>query len=269
MKRVCIYLLICVAIAANGVSLAQGIDFDALSLDDVLALSEAASDYYNDMTRIDKASEDAVEALLVEALETHFAGSNVTKPMFGFSMSRARNIYTVEDNVKIKGASGKQTYAVKGIFVFDDVGKLQLTELYIDDVLTMQNVTAMPTPQPTTTPSPRPTSTPKMAKYGELLHVTTLDGICVVKYKVTSQLTKKLTVRQNYENLIGHVIDNDCSQYKEIQYWAVADMRDGSEAKIISFTVPDWLIAEIATGSILAHDLPDNLTDLWIHPSLR
>ena len=46
-------------------------------------------------------------------------------------------------------------------------------------------------------------------------------------------------------------------------------MTDGSEAKVISFTVPKKVISAIANAKISASDLGDYVEDLWILPSLR
>lgn len=45
-------------------------------------------------------------------------------------------------------------------------------------------------------------------------------------------------------------------------------MTDGSESKVISFTVPKDLIDKIKSGSVLPIELGDYVTDLWILPSL-
>ena len=78
-----------------------------------------------------------------------------------------------------------------------------------------------------------------------------------------------MTIKQNYLN-VGDLIRNQgLDEFEEIQYWAVAHMTDGSEAKVISFTVPKKVISAIANAKISASDLGDYVEDLWILPSLR
>ncbi len=102
---------------------------------------------------------------------------------------------------------------------------------------------------------------------GEILDVNENDDALIIKAKINSQATNKLTINQNYHNAVS-IIKSGGDKFKEIQYWAVADMRDGSEGKVISFTVPENVIQGIANGNIVATQLPDLVTDLWILPSL-
>ena len=60
------------------------------------------------------------------------------------------------------------------------------------------------------------------------------------------------------------------NQYDEIQYWVVADMTDGSEQKVVSFTVPKATIDMVASAERFADNtLGDYVDELWIHQSLR
>lgn len=108
-------------------------------------------------------------------------------------------------------------------------------------------------------------------KFGELLSVTDnrdSNGIVVVKAKITPNLTNEMTISQNYHNAVD-LIANQGFDSCEFQYWAVADMTDGSEGKVISFTVPSDVVDQVANGGIVATQLPDHVTDLWILPSLQ
>ena len=59
-------------------------------------------------------------------------------------------------------------------------------------------------------------------------------------------------------------------EYSEVQYWAVADMTDGSEQKVVSFTVPGEVVKMIADAEAFADNtLGEYVTDLWVHPSLN
>lgn len=103
---------------------------------------------------------------------------------------------------------------------------------------------------------------------GELLDVKENDDVLIVKAKIKSQLTDKLTINQNYHNAVS-IIKSGGDKFKEIQYWAVADMREGGEDKVISFTVPEDVIRGVANSNIAATQLPDLVTDLWVLPRLQ
>ena len=104
--------------------------------------------------------------------------------------------------------------------------------------------------------------------YGELLSVNKNGSTAVVKVKIESKYKKELTITQNYHNVVGIIKDQGLSYYEEVQYWAVADMTDGTEGKVISFTVPKETIDDIMTQAVVATTLPDHVEDLWILPSL-
>ncbi len=57
--------------------------------------------------------------------------------------------------------------------------------------------------------------------------------------------------------------------YKEIQYWAIADIQDGSKSKVVSFTINKDVIDMIANGSIPGNMIMSYATDVWILQSLR
>ncbi|WP_286735213.1 hypothetical protein [Intestinimonas sp. UBA1698] len=107
-------------------------------------------------------------------------------------------------------------------------------------------------------------------KYGELLELSDnreTNGVVVVKAKIKPSSTNDLTVAQNYHNVVG-LIANQGFTGCELQYWAVADMSDGSEGKVISFTVPADIVEKVSSGDVVATQLPDMVVDLWILPSL-
>lgn len=107
--------------------------------------------------------------------------------------------------------------------------------------------------------------------YGELLSVTenTDSHVDVIKARIKPSYNNKATIDQNYFNVADYIHNNDVSDLEEIQYWAVAEMTDGSEAKVISFTVPKTLIEAIkANKNYAANTLGDSVTDLYILPSL-
>ncbi|MGN0532169.1 MAG: hypothetical protein ACI4IN_05175, partial [Eubacterium sp.] len=58
-------------------------------------------------------------------------------------------------------------------------------------------------------------------------------------------------------------------RYSEIQYWAVADMNNGEEEKVVSFTVPTDLIEKIKNKEVVDNQLGNYVQELWVHQSLR
>lgn len=102
---------------------------------------------------------------------------------------------------------------------------------------------------------------------GEILDINENGDVLIIKAKINSLLTDKQTINQNYHNAEA-IIKSGGDKFKEIQYWAIADMRDGSEGKVISFTIPEDVIQGVANQSIVATQLPDLVTDLWILPGL-
>lgn len=106
--------------------------------------------------------------------------------------------------------------------------------------------------------------------HGELLSVVDdEDGLAVVKVKISKSYSKSSTIAQNYFNVSDLIKNRGFDKYTKIQYWAVADMNDGSEQKVISFTLDKDTIQAIANNEIVDNQIGDYSDDLWIHPSLR
>ena len=105
--------------------------------------------------------------------------------------------------------------------------------------------------------------------YGDLLSTTVNGTTIVLKAKITSSLTKKMTVDSCFYDVYDAVEKYGLDQYDELQYWAVADMTDGSEQKVISFTVPHDTLEKIANGSIVEGQLQSYSTDVWLSPALQ
>lgn len=117
-------------------------------------------------------------------------------------------------------------------------------------------------------------SAPLSVEYGKLLEVNPNGGgngnTLVVKVKIEPNLTNRMTIEQNYLNIIDIVKNKGFDQFDSIDYWAVADMSDGSEAKVISFLADKNCIDAISNGTIASCDtLEKHLSDLWILPSLQ
>lgn len=97
------------------------------------------------------------------------------------------------------------------------------------------------------------------------------EGLLVIKTKIKSSYSNKATRTQNYHNIDDIIKNQGGDKFKEIQYWAVADMEDGRESKVISFTLDENLIGKIANNNsdYLPTNIEGKLIDLWILPSLR
>lgn len=109
--------------------------------------------------------------------------------------------------------------------------------------------------------------------FGELLDANPNGGIdgntLVVKAKINGQITNELTIKQNYHNIEDLVKKQGADQFNCIDYWAVADMTNGEEQKVVAFTVSSETIKGIAEGNIVAIQLEDYVDDLFIHQSLK
>lgn len=106
--------------------------------------------------------------------------------------------------------------------------------------------------------------------HGELLSVIDdEDGLAVVKVKISKSYSKSSTIAQNYFNVSDLIKNRGFDKYTEIQYWAVADMNDGSEQKVISFTLDKDTIQAIANNEIVDNQIGDYSDDLWVHPNLN
>lgn len=275
MKKRIITLLLALVLAIPALSLAADIDFDAMTLEEVQALADEANAYYREMTRLDGNTKKAVESYLEETLVSMFDATKISDSLLGYTVIRERDQYTVEGKAKITTGSGKETYEIRAVINYGD--QPEMLELYVDGILT-DGKTAPATPEPVATKAitaspkaetPKPMKEPKEnAAYGEQLSLIETGDICVLKYKIETQSTSKLTINQNYYTIVSFIMDGGGDQYSEIQYWAVADMRDGTESKVISFTVPGKVIQSIADGRITANKLGDYVEELWILPSL-
>ena len=106
-------------------------------------------------------------------------------------------------------------------------------------------------------------------EFGDLLDVNVSGTTVVIKAKIQPSYSNEATIHQNYFSVCDIIKNQGGDKYDSIQYWAVADMTDGSEGKVISFTVPKQIIDRVASGEIVDNKLGDYLDDLWILPSLQ
>ena len=107
------------------------------------------------------------------------------------------------------------------------------------------------------------------ALYGETDSVQIVGTTLTIKVKIDPSLSNKLTVKQNYLNVEDMIQKQNCNLFHKICYWAVADMTNGSESKVVSFDVDKEMIEAIASGSLDTAFYENYLTDLWIHNSLK
>ena len=118
----------------------------------------------------------------------------------------------------------------------------------------------------------KPTEQPNL-RYGTLLSVTKneFDKIVVIKAKIRPSFSNRATITQNFFNIEYIAQKGWFSDYKELQYWAVADMTDGSERKVIAFTVSQETLQLLAEGKIPANVLDSYgyITMEFLLPSLR
>lgn len=105
-------------------------------------------------------------------------------------------------------------------------------------------------------------------QYGELLEYHETEDILVIKAKIESNISKKLTVSQNGFNVEDLILNQEAEKYNEIQYWAVADMADGTESKVVSFTVDKDLIFKVKNKKVYGNEIITHSKDVWIHKSL-
>ena len=106
-------------------------------------------------------------------------------------------------------------------------------------------------------------------KHGEFIESNINDDVLVIKAKIEPSLNNKLTISQNGFNVEDIIKNQGGDQFKEIQYWAVADMTSGEENKVVSFTLNEDLIKKIKAGDIVANQIIDNADDVYILPSLQ
>lgn len=105
--------------------------------------------------------------------------------------------------------------------------------------------------------------------HGKLLEKKAIGTNLTIKAKIEPSYSNKATVDQNYYNIEDIVKKQGGDKFTEIQYWAVADMTDGSEQKVISFTVSGSVIKKIANGEIVTNQMGNYVDDLFVHASLR
>lgn len=105
--------------------------------------------------------------------------------------------------------------------------------------------------------------------HGKFLEANiTEDNGIIIKAKIEPSYSNKATIHQNYFNIEDIIKKQGGSKYDYIEYWAVAEMMDGSEGKVISFTLTKELIQAIKEDIIVPIQYGDYVDNLWILSSL-
>lgn len=106
-------------------------------------------------------------------------------------------------------------------------------------------------------------------KHGELLDIKTDNNILIIKAKIKPSWNNKTTIDQNGYNVEDIILNQGGDKFNEIQYWAVADMSNGEEDKVISFTLNKEQINAVKNKQILGNEIVNKANDVWILPSLK
>ena len=106
-------------------------------------------------------------------------------------------------------------------------------------------------------------------KFGKLVDINEAENKVVVKAKIEPSTSNKTTIDQNGYNVEDLILNQGFDKYNEIQYWAVADMTDGEENKVVSFTLNKDLITKIKNEEVVGNQIVDNADDVYILPSLK
>lgn len=104
--------------------------------------------------------------------------------------------------------------------------------------------------------------------FNTLLEVNTNGGTIIIKAKIKGNLTAKMALKSCYFDAYEAIQEYGLEQFDELDYWAVADMTDGSESKVISYTISKDVMQKVAREEILENKLVDYADDVWVLPSL-
>lgn len=134
-------------------------------------------------------------------------------------------------------------------------------------------VTEEPTEEPTEEETESEVDAVKITslRHGSLEDVVELESenAITIKAKISPSYSNKATIDQNYFNVADVIRNQGCENYSRIDYWAIADMTGGGEAKVISFTLESDTIRKIYNKQIAETQIGDYALDLWVHQSLR
>lgn len=103
---------------------------------------------------------------------------------------------------------------------------------------------------------------------GDVLEARITDVTLIVKAKIKPGWSNENTIELNYSNVYDIIMNQGGDQFETVSYWAVADMTDGSEGKVIGFNVSKNLMNDLKAGKIRSKDMGDYVENLWILQSL-
>ena len=106
-------------------------------------------------------------------------------------------------------------------------------------------------------------------KFGKLLNTTINGNTLIIKAKISPSYSNTATINQNGHNVEDIILNQGGDSFDEIQYWAVSDMTDGSESKVISFTLKKKQIDLVKNNKLFGRDIVSQASDVWILPSLK
>lgn len=251
---------------------AEEFELSSMTLEQLNQLKAAIDDEIRINHTPDNVGKEAILDATKDIVEKAFAdrGITVSWAWVDYKYTKDWDSYTLATHIDYYDASS--TKVKPDVYAEGNVvdGICNLTFVQVgDEVLLSQSA---PVPNTTTGTEEATESQQEEAillQHGELLSLHEQDGIAVVKAKIAPSFSNSATVSQNYYNIEALVKKHGFDKYDEVQYWAVADMTDGSEQKVISFTVPHDVLTKIAAGKLAINQLGSYVTDLWVHQSLR
>lgn len=247
-------------------------ELSSMTLEQLNQLKAAIDDEIRINHTPDNVGKEAILDATKDIVEKTFAdrGITVSWAWVDYKYTKDWDSYTLATHIDYYDASS--TKVKPDVYAEGNVvdGICNLTFVQVGDEVLLSP--SSPVPNTTTGTEEATESQQEEAislQYGELLSLHEQDGIAVVKAKIAPSFSNSATVSQNYYNIEALVKKHGFDKYDEVQYWAVADMTDGSEQKVISFTVPHDVLTKIAAGKLAINQLGSYVTDLWVHQSLR
>lgn len=247
-------------------------ELSSMTLEQLNQLKAAIDDEIRINHTPDNVGKEAILDATKDIVEKAFAdrGITVSWAWVDYKYTKDWDSYTLATHIDYYDASS--TKVKPDVYAEGNVvdGICNLTFVQVGDEVLLSPSSTVPN---TTTGTEEATESQQeeaiSLQYGELLSLHEQDGIAVVKAKIAPSFSNSATVSQNYYNIEALVKKHGFDKYDEVQYWAVADMTDGSEQKVISFTVPHDVLTKIAAGKLAINQLGSYVTDLWVHQSLR
>ena len=103
--------------------------------------------------------------------------------------------------------------------------------------------------------------------FGEVGEINQLDNSVIIQAIIKPNLTNKMTISENYDNVEQLIKKNGFNTCDSIRYWAVIKDNDVT-AKVIQFDLSKNVIDMIYSEKIFGSQISDYATDLWIAPAL-